>query len=1067
MEPITQEKNFPCRIMQQSRIENPLLSVIIPVYNAKDYLEECIRSVLEQKIEQMEIICVDDGSTDTSLEILCRCGGQDPRFTLLSQRNYGQSVARNNGLTAAKGKYIYFMDDDDLLKPEALGPLLQKMEENKLDLIYFNTLCFADELSFEDEVKRKRSYYKRTHSYPEVYKGADLMREFRSHKDYINVVWLQITRKKFLEEQNIAFYPGITHEDNLFVFTTLLFAERAAYDNRQPHQHRLRKNSIVTTPETFKNIYGRFITFLEMRKILSELSLSEENYKAAFELTTDLLHYTAQRYTLLPQEEKERVANLSAREQLLFKFYILDHCLKTQKTGTLAADTLHISLITDKNYVKPTATAIYSLIKNKNRATKLFIHVVTADISAPLEPLFERLSGLDQNVTIEVVKLSASQYDGLHEFKANEPCVASVAALLKFELPLIFPQLDTLLYLDGDIIVRRDLQDLYRINIEEQYAAVSVDSGVIYYAPTQEYLKRVEHYFNSGVMLLNLKKMRAEKVTERLIREKQASRDSMLMDQNAFNIVFDGHIKCIPPIYNFLYVNLVRAAKRYTIADLNALYGTGFKSLQEAADAAVIIHYSSKDKPWKYRDVPLGGEWLHYYREMQELCGDTLVMKEKTIWCANPPQAEDGSPLQTDRPAPVTSLLCKQEAPPCGQSVLNTPKVSVLIPVYNTEKYVSETLDCLCRQTLKEIEIICVNDGSTDGSLAILKAYAAIDKRIRVITQGNRGVSAARNHALQYAGGEYIYFLDSDDLLEKEALENLYATARENRLDMLLFGGSSFYENQELEAAFPIYKTYYAYKYAYRDVRKGTDLYPDLIRGGDYKVCVPQQFFSREFLKQKNITFLEGLIYEDNLFTLEALLQAHRVMCSPRPYRLRRVRENSIMTSAVNFTTFNSHFLILVAMYRYILQHRFPPKVVEAAQISLKNFSKITGKLFHDLPIGEQHTPIALNHKDDLLAELLFLAIKSTKQASEHSLFQKEADALRKQLQTQKKEADALCKQLQTREKEITTIKRGYSFRIGRILTFLPRKLRGGFRCYKEHGFMYTVKRTLWHLGVK
>ena len=93
------------------------------------------------------------------------------------------------------------------------------------------------------------------------------------------------------------------------------------------------------------------------------------------------------------------------------------------------------------------------------------------------------------------------------------------------------------------------------------------------------------------------------------------------------------------------------------------------------------------------------------------------------------------------------------------------PKISVIIPVYNVEKYLRECLDSLLNQTFKDIEIICVNDGSTDGSLNILNEYASKDSRFIIINQNNQGLSAARNNGLNVAKGDYVAFLDSDDYI--------------------------------------------------------------------------------------------------------------------------------------------------------------------------------------------------------------------------------------------------------------------------------------------------------------
>lgn len=127
-------------------------------------------------------------------------------------------------------------------------------------------------------------------------------------------------------------------------------------------------------------------------------------------------------------------------------------------------------------------------------------------------------------------------------------------------------------------------------------------------------------------------------------------------------------------------------------------------------------------------------------------------------------------------------------------------KVSVVIPVYNTEKYVGECLDSLLAQTMPEWEAICVDDGSTDGSLSVEREYAAKDSRVKVIElEQNAGQALARNVGLAAAQGDYVYFLDSDDMVAPEGLEELSRIAEENQLDGLLFNHSFKFETPELE----------------------------------------------------------------------------------------------------------------------------------------------------------------------------------------------------------------------------------------------------------------------------
>ena len=121
------------------------------------------------------------------------------------------------------------------------------------------------------------------------------------------------------------------------------------------------------------------------------------------------------------------------------------------------------------------------------------------------------------------------------------------------------------------------------------------------------------------------------------------------------------------------------------------------------------------------------------------------------------------------------------------------PKVSVIVPVYNTRKYIAECIDSIFAQTFQDFEIICINDGSTDNSLSVLKKYAKRDSRIRIITQKNSGTSAARNNAIKTASAKYIYPLDSDDKIAPTCLKELYKIITTTNYavvcsDIILFG---------------------------------------------------------------------------------------------------------------------------------------------------------------------------------------------------------------------------------------------------------------------------------------
>lgn len=164
--------------------------------------------------------------------------------------------------------------------------------------------------------------------------------------------------------------------------------------------------------------------------------------------------------------------------------------------------------------------------------------------------------------------------------------------------------------------------------------------------------------------------------------------------------------------------------------------------------------------------------------------------------------------------------------------------ISVIMPCYNTEQYVEETLKSVLNQSFKDYEIICLNDGSTDGTLEILKRYQQSYPNIRVISSENHGVAYQRNTGVQCAQGKYIYYMDSDDLLKENCLETLYQYAEADNLDVVYFEADSFYETKEIEEAFPQFLTLYHRHKEYDGIYDGRNLYIQMENAGDIKMSV-------------------------------------------------------------------------------------------------------------------------------------------------------------------------------------------------------------------------------------
>lgn len=217
------------------------------------------------------------------------------------------------------------------------------------------------------------------------------------------------------------------------------------------------------------------------------------------------------------------------------------------------------------------------------------------------------------------------------------------------------------------------------------------------------------------------------------------------------------------------------------------------------------------------------------------------------------------------------------------------PKFSIIIPVYNVEQYLQDCLDSVLAQTFTDWEAVCVNDGSTDDSLSILREYAAKDTRIRIIDQPNGGLSAARNSGIKVAEGEYIFLLDSDDWIVPDALERL--NRHLDGQDLICFSG------QKYMAADKIYRD--PDKLQPVTYTSGMDYYnANALVSRDFPfVCTVLRLYRRAFLEENNLRFTEGIYHEDNMFTPFVCFYAKKVTVIPDSLYIYRIRPQSIMTT--------------------------------------------------------------------------------------------------------------------------------------------------------------------------
>lgn len=241
-------------------------------------------------------------------------------------------------------------------------------------------------------------------------------------------------------------------------------------------------------------------------------------------------------------------------------------------------------------------------------------------------------------------------------------------------------------------------------------------------------------------------------------------------------------------------------------------------------------------------------------------------------------------------------------------------KVSVVLPIYNVAPYLDAAFKSILGQTLTELEVIAVNDGSTDNSQEIIEKYAAQDRRIQCVVQENRGLSGARNTGMRYIRGQYVFFMDSDDVIEQDTLQRCYDYAETHDADICIFDAEPMYET----GAAPIAWDYNRAFLLERDkAYEGEQLMDLQMRHNRQRAVVWLQFIKWSYLQETGLSFYEGIIHEDELFTPQLFLQSRRIYYLPCRFVKHRIRRSSIVGKGYSKRNFDCYLTVFDELFQF------------------------------------------------------------------------------------------------------------------------------------------------------
>ena len=361
-----------------------------------------------------------------------------------------------------------------------------------------------------------------------------------------------------------------------------------------------------------------------------------------------------------------------------------------------------------------------------------------------------------------------------------------------------------------------------------------------------------------------------------------------------------------------------------------------------------------------------------------------------------------------------------------------TTHMYVIIPAYNASAYLNDLAESLSSQTYSGPKTaVFVNDGSSDNTLEVLESLVLEGFQKIVISNDHVGVSATRNAGLTWlrenADSGFALFLDADDMLENEALQIVAEQMQRENLDILAFGTKPFYESAELEKAFPSYKTYYQRKGDYPEVISGPEYLSKILDNNDFLASVCLQAFSVDFLKKNQLAFYPGIIHEDNLFTFEAILLAKAIRYINASLHIRRVRAGSIMTASAETASLDGYFRCAIEAIDFIKQN------------NLDNLSPVDCASMIDMWQNAAVDHYAVLDKKQI--DELITRYTTVEQTLFAVLIQQRAED-RKRYEQQTAKA-AIKIKADTEDEIRAKFENSASFKLGRTLTSIPRKLLG------------------------
>ncbi|MCD7880546.1 MAG: glycosyltransferase [Clostridiales bacterium] len=853
----------------------PKLSIIIPVYNASAYLEQTLDSVLNQSLRDIEVICVDDGSTDSSPDILRRYAKKDSRVRLLHQDNLHAGVARNAGLAVATGEYVHFLDADDYVLDHAYEALYARAVKYDLDLLKFATVTWDVE---QDAAVDRPSF---TLSRMEVGSFHRLLTLEEGSPIYkVNVApWNGLYRRTFLEEHALRFSDLFCVNDRSFFAAVITNADRMMLARDRLVVHRINlENSLVGLRSRHFDCHFRSIRIVEERLARDNVSPDVTDRIMVKEFT-DLFNW----FQDFGQDDEIGQQIMDATRDFVQSY---------QGACACQLKTLYVSRCHTLN------------APSRRKASPKTVQLFHSAVKSPKVSVVLPIYNVEDYLTEALYSLSQQTLDEMEFLCVNDGSTDSSMAIIRefADVDKRFRVLDGpnggygkamnrgidaakgayLGILEPDDFVPPDMfASLYRIAHREQLDLVKADF-YIFTVGADGTLKR------KRTNLANTRRYYGQVIDP-------------WEDTSVFKLVMNTWAG----IYNLDFLNKNHIRHNETPGASYQDNGFWFKTFSCAHRTWFVhtpyYHYrrdnpnasmlSTKKMYCATEEYRLIWDWLKQYPDKIERFTPAFYRKKFVSYMITYRRIGDElrreylHHIRDEFKEPLEAGLLDEELFGPGfwthldeivadpDAYFETIRVSVIIPVYNAEQYLRQCLDSVLTRAEQRIEVICVDDGSTDRSPEILREYQERDSRVIVLTQANAGAGAARNYGMKIARGQYLSFLDADDFFEYDMLKIAYERAHTEDSDIVVFRCNQYTESsgRYAGARYTINESLLPEERPFA----GADIEKDVFRA--FMGWAWDKLFRADFVRSLGLQFQEQRTTNDMLFVFSALVKAERI----------------------------------------------------------------------------------------------------------------------------------------------------------------------------------------------